>query len=104
MIFLILKQQCHLNKINSEIKTTFAAYLTSMKLKNHLFQHIRELDEIFGLGVQPLKRYTFYVVAHFFYRCATTLSVTCSTGASFQIFLEAGNCPSSHFLGGAKYF
>ena len=75
MIFLILKQQNQLNKINSEIKTTFAAYLTSLKLKNHLFKHIRELDEVFGSGVQPLKRYIFYVVAHFCYRCATTLSV-----------------------------
>ena len=45
MIFFILKQQNQLNKINSEIKTTFSAYLTSMKLKNHLLQHIRELDE-----------------------------------------------------------
>ena len=46
MIFLILKQQNQLNKINSEIKTTFAACLTSMKLKNNLLQHIEELDEI----------------------------------------------------------
>ena len=60
---LTLKEQNQLNKIISQIKTTFTAYLTSMKLKNHLFQRIRELDEIFGSGVQPLKRYTFYVVA-----------------------------------------
>ena len=87
MIFLILKQQNQLNKINSQIKTTFAAYLTSMKLKNHLFQHIRELDEIFGSGVQPLKRYTFYVVAHFCYRCATTLSVRCSIYTNYLLYL-----------------
>ena len=31
--FLILKQQNQLNKINSHIKTTFAAYLTSIKLR-----------------------------------------------------------------------
>ena len=55
---LILKQQNRLNKIISQIKTTFAAYLTSMKLKNHLLRHIRELDEIMtalcGSGMSPL--------------------------------------------------
>ena len=58
MIFLILKQQNQLNKINSQIKTTFAACLTSMKLKNNLLQHIRELDEImtalYGSGMPLL--------------------------------------------------
>ena len=52
MIFLILKQHNQLNKINSEVKTTFAACLTSMKLKNNSLQPIRELDEIDGCVVR----------------------------------------------------
>ena len=43
---LILKQQNQLNKIKSQIKTTFAAYLTSIKPKNHIIQQIKELDVI----------------------------------------------------------
>ena len=31
-----------LNKNNSQKKTTFAAYLTSIRLKNHFIQQIRE--------------------------------------------------------------
>ena len=53
---LILKQQNQLNKIKSQIKTTFAAYLTSIKPKNHIIQQIKELDVI-SYGVVRLSCY-----------------------------------------------